>query len=297
MANTTFSQMKLARKSSLDKLTGELNKMQSGGAQQNGPDTRFWQPAVDKFGNGQAVIRFLPAPKDEDVPFVRIFSHAFKGPTGSWYIENSLTTIGQADPVGEANSRLWNSGIESDKEIARQQKRKLNFISNVVVLKDPAHPENEGRVFLFKYGKKIFDKINDKMNPQFDDETPVNPFDFWEGANFRLRIRQVDGYRNYDKSEFDEPSPLSEDDAMLEKIWEQQHSLFEFVDPKNFKSYDDLKAKFDRVTGASTPAVARPAAISESLPQQSAAPMKTKAASFDDDDEDFDSILKSLTDE
>lgn len=295
MANTTFSQMKSARKSSFSKLNDELNKMQSGGAQQSGPDTRFWQPTVDKFGNGQAVIRFLPAPKDEDVPFVRVFSHGFKGPSGSWYIENSRTTIGESDPVAELNAKLWNSGIESDKDIARQQKRRLHFISNILVLKDPANPENEGKVFLFKYGKKIFDKLNDLMNPAFDDEEPVNPFDFWEGANFRLRIRQVEGYRNYDKSEFSEPSSLSDDDSMLEKIWEKQYSLQEFIDPKNFKSYDELKTKLDRVLGNSNKPVTQSAA--SEIPQQSAPEMKTKSSMADDDDEDFDSLLKSLSEE
>jgi len=295
MTNTSFSQMKSARKSSLEKLTGELNKMQNGATQQFGPDTRFWQPSVDKFGNGQAVLRFLPAPKGEDVPFVRIFSHAFKGPTGSWYIENSRTTIGEPDPLGEINSRLWNSGVESDKDVARQQKRKLHFISNVLVLKDPAKPENEGKVFLFKYGKKIFDKLNDIMNPAFDDEQPVNPYDFWEGANFRLRIRQFDGYRNYDKSDFAEPSVLSEDDVMLEKIWEQQHSLFEFVDPKNFKSYEELQAKLNRVLGTSVPAIAAAKTSTESFGQQAAPTIKSTASPFDDD-EDFDTLMKSLED-
>jgi hypothetical protein len=294
MANTTFSQMKSARKSSFNKLNDELNKMQSGGAQQSGPDTRFWQPTVDKFGNGQAVLRFLPAPKDEDVPFVRIFSHGFKGPSGSWYIENSRTTIGESDPVAELNGKLWNSGVEADKETARQQKRRLHFISNILVIKDPANPENEGKVFLFKYGKKIFDKLNDLMNPAFDDEEPVNPFDFWEGANFRLRIRQVEGYRNYDKSDFSEPSPLSDDDAMLEKIWEKQYSLQEFIDPKNFKSYDELKTKLDRVLGTSATQTAPKVS---NIPQQPAPEMKTKASSMDDDDEDFDSLLKSLSEE
>lgn len=291
MSNTTFSQMKSTRKSSFEKLTGELNKMQ-GQASQNGPDNRFWTPTVDKVGNGQALIRFLPPPKGEDVPFVRLFSHAFKGPTGSWYIENSLTTLGQQDPVGLYNSKLWNSGIESDKEIARQQKRKLNFISNIFVIKDTANPDNDGGVFLFKYGKKIFDKINDKMNPQFDDEVPINPFDFWEGANFRLRIRQVEGYRNYDKSEFDEPSPVSEDDAILEKLWLQQHSLQEFINPKNFKSYEELESKFNRVMGIGTAKLQKDY---EDTPQQSQPAMKQKQASYDeDDDEDFDSLMNSI---
>jgi len=291
MSNTTFSQMKSSRKSSFDKLTGELNKMQGQGqSPQNGPDPRFWVPSVDKIGNGQALIRFLPPPKGEDVPFIRLFSHAFKGPTGSWYIENSLTTLGQQDPVGTFNSKLWNSGIESDKEVARLQKRKLHFISNILVVKDASKPENEGKVFLWKYGKKIFDKINDKMNPQFDDETPINPFDFWEGANFRLRIRQVEGYRNYDKSEFDEPSLVSEDDAVLEKIWNQQHSLKEFIDPKNFKSYEELESKFIRVMGMG--AQGQASRKTDHLPQQPQPQMKQQAAhNYDDDDEDFEKLI------
>lgn len=294
MSNTTFSQMKSSRKSSFEKLTGELNKMQ-GQASQSGPDARFWIPSVDNVGNGQALIRFLPPPKGEDVPFVRIFSHAFKGPTGSWYIENSLTTLGQQDPIGIYNSKLWNSGIESDKEVARQQKRKLHFISNIMVIKDPAHPENDGKIFLFKYGKKIFDKINDKMNPVYDDETPINPFDFWEGANFRLRIRQVEKYRNYDKSEFDQPSPVSEDDAILEKLWLQQHSLQEFINPKNFKTYEELEAKFNRVMGLNGPTQKSASRDEENTKQQAAPPMKQKPASYEEDeDEDFDSLMNSI---
>jgi len=210
-------------------------------------DDRFWKPTVDKAGNGQAVLRFLPAPAGEELPWVRVFDHGFQGPTGKWYIENSLTTINKPDPVGELNSELWNSGIEANKEIARKQKRRLSYISNVLVVRDPANPENEGKVFLYKYGKKIFDKIKDVMQPTFEDEDPINPFDFWQGANFKLRIRQVEGYRNYDKSEFDSVSALSEDDAEIEAIWNKQHSLAAFLDPSNFKSYDELKQKLNAV--------------------------------------------------
>jgi hypothetical protein len=208
---------------------------------------KFWKPTRDKAGNGFAVIRFLPAPQGEEMPFVRLWDHGFQGPTGLWYIENSLTTLNQDDPVSEFNSKLWNSGVESDKDQARKQKRRLKYTANVYIVKDSGNPENEGKVFLYQFGKKIFDKLNDLMNPTFEDEDPVNPFDLWEGANFRLKIRQFEGYPNYDKSEFDPASPLSEDDAELERIWGEQHSLEEIVSEKNFKSYSELKTKLYRV--------------------------------------------------
>jgi hypothetical protein len=217
-------------------------------------DERFWQPEVDKAGNGMAVIRFLPGPSadgDEALPWVRLFDHGFQGP-GGWYIENSLTTLNQKDPVSEYNSVLWNSGIEANKEIARKQKRRLFYIANIYVVSDPKNPDNEGQVRLYKFGKKIFDKITEAMNPQFEDEKPINPFDFWGGANFKLKIRQVEGYRNYDKSEFESSSPLLDgDDAKLEALWKKEYSLKEFLDPKHFKSYDELKAKLDKVLGLS----------------------------------------------
>ena len=203
-------------KKSLEQLTSELTKLNSN--QESKSDDRFWYPNVDKAGNGYAVIRLLPAPEGEDIPFIRMFEHGFKGPTGKWYIENSLTTIGKVDPVGELNSKLWNTGLESDKETVRKQKRKLHFVSNIYVVSDQQNPQNEGKVFLFKFGKKLFDKINEAMNPQFADEAPMNPFDLWEGANFKLKIRNVEGYRNYDKSEFDAPAPLFDaDDAKIGK--------------------------------------------------------------------------------
>ena len=211
-------------------------------------DDRFWQPTIDKAGNGYAVIRFLPAPEGEDLPWVKYWDHGFKGPTGLWYIENSLTTIGQNDPVSEMNSALWNSGREEDKDIVRQRKRRLHYVSNIMVINDPENPQNNGKVFLYRYGKKIFDKMMDVMQPQFQDEDPVNPFDFWQGANFKLKIRKVEGYRNYDKSEFDSPSQLAEDDK-LEGIYNGLYSLQEIVDPKNFKSYNELKQKLARVLG------------------------------------------------
>ena len=246
----SFATMKKNRNKSLESLIKETEKINSPSFG-NGDDDRFWRTALDKSGNGYAVIRFLPAPAGEDVPWVRTFNHGFQGP-GGWYIENSLTTLGQKDPVSEYNTSLWNSGIEANKEVARKQKRRLTYISNVYIVKDPSNPENEGTVRLFKYGKKIFDKVNDMMNPSFEDETPVNPFDFWEGANFKMKIRKVDGFSNYDKSEFDNPAPLLEDDNKMEEIWKTQHSLQEFLAPEHFKSYNDLKVKLDKILGTTT---------------------------------------------
>jgi hypothetical protein len=246
---TSFADLKRSSKSTYDKLIEETNKLQSNNQSKNGRDLRFWQPEVDKAGNGYAVIRFLPASKGEDIPWVRLFSHGFQGP-GGWYIENSLTTLNEQDPVGEYNTTLWNRGDEAGKEQARKQKRRLGYIANIYMVKDPAHPENEGKVFLYKFGKKIFDKINESMAPEFEDESPVNPFDMWEGANFKMKIRNVEGYRNYDKSEFDSASVLSEDDDVLEKVWSSEYSLQEFVDRKNFKSYTELQARLNRVLGA-----------------------------------------------
>ena len=215
-------------------------------------DTRFWQPEVDKAGNGMAVIRFLPAPAvdgDDALPWVRTFSHGFQGP-GGWFIDNCLTTLNEKCPVCEHNNTLWNSGIEANKEIARKQKRKLSYVANILVVSDPTNPSNEGQIRLYKFGKKIFDKITEAMNPEFADETPVNPFDLWEGANFKLKIRNVEGYRNYDKSEFATPSALLEgDDAKLEELWKKEYSLKEFTEKKQFKPYDQLKSRLDKVLG------------------------------------------------
>ena len=244
----SFSSLKRSSRNNLQNLMAETNKLAKGN-QQGGADDRFWKPEVDKAGNGYAVIRFLPAPNGEDIPWVRVFDHGFQG-IGGWYIENSLTTVGKKDPVSEYNSMLWNSGIEANKEQARKQKRRLKYIANIYVVSDPSNPQNEGKVFLYQFGKKIFDKINDVMNPQFEDETPVNPFDFWEGANFKLKIRNVEGYRNYDKSEFESPSTLGDfEDDELEAIWKQEQSLAEFIAPENFKSYEELQAKLNKVLG------------------------------------------------
>ena len=241
---------------SLDSLksSGSLNKLLDAAKGETTPqekksyvDERLWKPELDKSGNGYAVLRFLPAVQGEDLPWAKVWNHAFQGPTGQWYIENSLTTLNQKDPVSEHNTALWNTGLESDKEIARKQKRKLQYFSNVYVVSDTKHPENEGKVFLFRYGKKIFDKITAAMSPEFEDEKAINPFDFWEGANFKLKIRKVDGFWNYDKSEFEDTSKLFEDDAEADKVWQSQYSLAEFTAPTNFKSYDELKTRLDAV--------------------------------------------------
>jgi hypothetical protein len=286
----------MSGKKSLESLTAELTKL-SGNQFDKSKDDRFWYPAVDKAGNGYAVIRFLPASGDEDMPFIRMFEHGFKGPTGSWYIENSLTTIGKTDPVSELNTQLWNSGLESDKQIARDQKRKLHFVSNIYVITDQQNPENEGKVFLFKYGKKVFDKLNEAMNPQFADEDAMNPFDLWAGANFKLKIRNVEGYRNYDKSEFAKSGPLSDDDSEMEGIWKKAHSLQAFLYPSNFKSYDELKAKLNKVLGLDGSAAGARAnakkAEDTDLPWNEAPAPKAKAAPAPkfDEDEDEDMVL------
>ena len=244
-----FSALKNSRKSQFDALATELAKL-SNPSDNSGDDARFWKPTVDKAGNGFAVIRFLPAPPGEDVPFVRLWDHGFQGP-GGWYIEKSLTTLGLEDPCSEYNSKLWNTGIESNKDIVRKQKRRLYYISNIEVIQDPGNPAAEGKQFLFQYGKKIFDKANDLMHPTFPGDVAVNPFDFWEGANFKLKIRQVEGYRNYDKSEFDAPSQLRADDAELEAIWKAQYSLQAFLAPSEFKTYEALKKQLEKVLGLS----------------------------------------------
>ena len=298
-----FSKLKSQSKSSLEKLSQELSKMNQ--QPDNGKDDRFWTPNVDKAGNGFAVIRFLPAPGDEPVPFVRMWDHGFKGPTGQWYIEKSLTTLGKPDPVSELNTKLWNLSNDDSspsRKQVRAQKRKLNYICNIYMVQDQANPENNGKVFLFKFGKKLFDKINEAMHPQFGDEQPLNPFDLWAGANFKLKIRNVEGYRNYDKSEFGASAPLFEDDEQMEAVWKREHSLQAFLAPENFKSYEELKAKLDKVLGLNdngtmAPSAARTAAASrkpaddeDDLPWQ--APKQERAApapssSSDDDDEDM----------
>lgn len=303
-----FASLKKNRGSALEALTKELNKA-STTTQSNSKDDRFWAPEVDKAGNGSAIIRFLPAPNGEDVPFVRIWDHGFQGP-GGWYIEKSLTTIGKNDPVAEFNSTLWNVSTDDNsptRKQARDQKRRLSFVSNIYVVKDPANPANDGKVFLYKYGKKIFDKLNDLMNPQFDDEKPVNPFDLWEGANFRLRIRKFEGYRNYDKSEFEKPSALSDDDSVLESIYSKEYSLQAFLQPSEFKTYDELKTRLHKVLGLDGSA-AKPntRAEDDEIWKEEAPKFKAKeatparvavAASDDDDDEDGLDFFKKLAED
>ena len=238
----------LKKQSKLGSLTAKLVKEVEKMNTTNSGDDRLWKLDVDKSGNGYAVIRFLPAPNGEDLPFVKLYSHAFQGP-GGWYIENSLTTLGQKDPVSEYNTMLWNNGTDLGKETARKQKRKLTYISNIYVVKDPANPENEGKVFLYKYGKKIFDKLTAAMQPEFEDEEAIDPFDFWQGANFKLKAKNVAGYRNYDSSEFARQEPLLDDDDAMEAIWKGQYSLQEFVAADQFKDYDALKKRLDYVLG------------------------------------------------
>ena len=242
------------------KLTTEIEKMNSKGT--NGADDRLWKLEVDKAGNGYAVIRFLPAPDGEELPWAKVWSHAFQGP-GGWYIENSLTTLGGKDPVSEYNRLLWNSGNDADKDLARKQKRKLTYISNIYVVKDPTNPENEGKVFLYKFGKKIFDKLTAAMQPEFEDEEAIDPFDFWKGANFKLKAKNVAGYRNYDSSEFSATSALLDDDDALEAIWKKQYSLEEFTAADQFKSYGDLEKRLNAVLNTSRPPVAAEVATEE----------------------------------
>ena len=265
-------------------------------------DDRFWRLEGDKAGNGTATIRFLPRVEGDELPWVRIFSHGFQGPTGKWYIENSLTTLGENDPVGELNTQLWNSGSEANKEIARKQKRRLSFTANILIVSDPKHPENEGKVFLWKFGKKIFDKIMDKARPTFEDEKPVNVFDFWEGANFKLRMRKKDGYANYDESAFMEPAPIGTDDEIVGYA-SAQHKLSEFIDRKNFKSYDELKKKLNEVLSGDSFASKSAAEIAEQedRPVASAPKVASKPApkmpEINDDDEDVMSYFQKIAQE
>ena len=264
---TTLRKM---RNTDFGKISTEFNKIANPQSESKSyQDDRFWKLEADKAGNATATIRFLPRAEGDDLPWVRIFNHGFQGPTGKWYIENSLTTIGENDPVGELNSRLWNTGNDADKEVARKQKRRLQYYANVLIVSDPKHPENEGQVRLYKFGKKIFDKIMDKARPTFEDETPVNVFDLWEGADFKLRQRKVEGYPNYDQSVFNAPAPIAEDEEEILKVVNAQHKLSEFLDKKNFKTYEELSRKLVSV-----------------LNSEMAAPAPS-AANMDDEDSDY----------
>lgn len=292
----SFSDLKKKSNDSFKKLNEQLQKMNTQYSESS--DDKYWYPNVDKAGNGYAVIRFLPAPEGEDIPFVRVWDHAFQGP-GGWYIEKSLTTIGKPDPVTEYNSKLWNDdGSNAAKEQVRKQKRRLAYHTNIYVVKDSANPENEGKVFLFRFGKKVFDKLNDLMNPQFPDEEPVNPFDLWTGANFNLKIRNVDGYRNYDKSDFSKPGPLSNDDDELEEIWKKTYPLQPLVSSDQFKSYDDLKARLYKalqLDGSVKKVVSEDAFIEQQPMARKEVPAKStketppwsKPSTDDDDDLEF----------
>ena len=280
----SFSTLKKRSSTSLEKLVQEAEKLNKQGP---GADERFWKPELDKSGNGYAVFRFLPAPDKEDLPWAKVYSHAFQGP-GGWYIENSLTTVNKKDPVGEVNRKLWNSGIDSDKDIARKQKRKLSYYTNIYVVRDPAHPENEGKVFLYKFGKKIYDKITAAMQPEFEDETPINPFDLWEGANFKLKICKVAGFWNYDKSEFDSVSALDSDDAKLEAIWKEENSLTAFTNEDQFKTYEELQTRLNEVLGTNKRAAVPTVDDEEYEPVAAVAaatPTPASKAVADDDDQ------------
>ena len=291
------------------KLVKEVEKMNNNGGS---GDERLWKLECDKSGNGYAVIRFLPAPNGEDLPFVKLYSHAFQGP-GGWYIENSLTTLGQKDPVSEYNTMLWNNGTDAGKEAARKQKRKLTYIANIYVVKDPANPANEGKVFLYKFGKKIFDKLTAAMQPEFEDEEAIDPFDFWGGANFKLKAKNVAGYRNYDSSEFARPSALLDDDDAMEAIWKKQYSLEEFLSPSEFKGYDELKKRLDYTLGLKgTPRLQDPdegeeeeytrgssRELTEDLRSDlnSLQPTRTVSSSSEDEDDDALSYFARLAEE
>jgi len=298
----SLAQMK--KSNSLDQLLGAAQSENQTQEKKSYKDERLWKPELDKTGNGYAVLRFLPAVEGENMPWAKLWNHAFQGPTGQWYIENSLTTLGNNDPVSEMNSAYWNSGVESDKEIARRQKRKLQYYSNIYVVSDSKHPENEGKVFLFRYGKKIFDKLMESMQPAFEDETPVNPFDFWQGANFKLKIRKVDGYWNYDKSEFEASSALFDNDDDIEEVWKKQYSLDDFTAPTNFKSYDELKTRLNMVL-AGTTTVGNVTALMEDEPisatvtldtKEEPTPTVTSQATTDDDEDTIDYFQKLAED-
>jgi hypothetical protein len=298
----SFATLKKNR-NNFTRLAEELEKTQSPQSNSSSQDDRMWKPTIDKTGNSYAVIRFLPPTEGEDLPWVRVFNHGFKGP-GGWLIDNCPTTIGKPCPVCESNGELWGTGSQDNQNLARDRKRKLKYIANIYVVKDPANSDNDGKVFLYSFGKKIFDKLNDIMRPQFEDEEPINPFDFWNGANFKLKYRTVDGYGNYDKSEFDKTSALSDDDSVLEGIYGQQHSLEEFVNPNNFKTYEQLKERLDRVLGVTAPSTNADYDVREAPP---AAPPAFSKPSFKEsptpepvssnDDEDDLSYFSRLAEE
>ena len=291
---TSFANLKKRRTSDLEKLQSEIEKINKPQTNFSRDDDRFWKAELDKSGSGYAVIRFLPAVDDDKTAFVRVFNHGFQGP-GGWYIENSLTTIGQKDPLSEYNSVLWNSGIEANKEIARKQKRRLTYFSNIYVVEDKANPQNEGKVFLFRFGKKIFDKISSMSNPEFEDETEVDVFNLWDGANFKLKIRKVDGFSNYDKSEFMTSAPLSEDESEMERVFGEQHDLEEFIDQKSFKTYDELKTRLDTVLGnIESPAMTAPTSVeNDEAPFDGGTPIPESSTSEDENLDYFKKLAEA----
>jgi len=291
---TSFANLKKRRTTDLEKLQSEIEKINKPQTNFSRDDERFWKAELDKSGSGYAVIRFLPALDEDKTAFVRVFNHGFQGP-GGWYIENSLTTIGQKDPLSEYNSVLWNSGIEANKEIARKQKRRLTYFSNIYVVEDKANPQNEGKVFIFRFGKKIFDKISSMSNPEFEDETEVDVFNLWDGANFKLKIRKVDGFSNYDKSEFMTSAPLSEDESEMESVFGQQHDLEEFIDQKSFKTYDELKTRLDTVLGnIQTPAMTAPTSVeNDEAPFDGGTPIPESSTSEDENLDYFKKLAEA----
>jgi len=298
----SLENLKSMRGSSIDKLVKAAEAVSSAKPETTNSyaDDRFWKPTRDKAGNGYAVVRFLPAKDGEDLPWVRYWDHGFKGPTGLWYIENSLTSIGQQDPVSEHNSVLWNSGRDEDKATARDRKRRLHYVSNVLIVSDPSNPENEGKVFLYKFGKKIFDKIMDVMQPQFADENPVNPYDFWEGADFKIKIRKVEGWVNYDKSEFSSPSSLYDgDESRLTEVYDKLYSLQDFLEPSNYKTYDELSIKLNKVLGidaghapVAAPVMNETAAPTQGMSTASAEAMGTTPVDSSDEDDTLSYFAK-----
>lgn len=295
MAATSFAALKKSSKSSLRDLVTAAEKVTA--RDELNTNENIWKPEVDKAGNGYSVIRFLPAAPGEELPWVKVYNHGFQGP-GGWWIDECRTTIGEKCPVCEHNSMLWNSGVESNKDIVRKQKRRLNYYSNVLVVSDKANPQNEGRVFLYRYGAKIFEKMQNAMQPQFEDEDPMNPFDFWEGANFKLKIRRYEGYQNYDLSEFDKSSAVSDDDAKIEEIWNSQHPLSKFLDVSEFKSYEEQKTRLNRVLGLDGgPELSEVAPAPQ--PRVAAAKEEDSVPWSNDDEEDDDSLsfFKKLAEE
>ena len=286
----SFANLKSSRGSSIDKLVKAAEAVSTKQETTSYGDDRFWKPTRDKAGNGFAVVRFLPAQEGEDLPWVRYWDHGFQGPGGLWYIENSLTSIGQPDPVSEANTVLWNTGRDEDKATVRDRKRRLHYVSNILVVSDPANPQNEGKVFLYKFGKKIFDKLMEAMQPAFEDETPINPYDFWEGADFKIKVRKVDGWVNYDKSEFASQSALyNGDESQLEEVYNKLYSLQDFLDPKNYKTYDELKAKLNKVLGVDAGHAPMAAPVVDNVmesPTMQSAPVVDEPVVGNSDDED-----------